>query len=108
MHQYHRIIPLTCAGRSSEVLLGAGREFCLWKVQLRISGAATVTIGAVVPGCCVVLWVRSLVLCQDLAGSWDAWHECGAVNARVQWSQWLSDSEEGVVAQTRQRMRGKQ
>ena len=56
--------------------------------------------------CCSM--VRSLVLCQDLAGSWDAWHECGAVNARVQWSQWLSDSEEGVVAQTRQRMRGKQ
>ena len=74
---YHQIIPLMCAGRSSEVLLGAGRGSCSWKVQLRISGAATVTIGSVVPGCCVILWVRSLVLCQDLAGSWYARHEHG-------------------------------
>ena len=28
------------------------------------------TIDSVIPGCCVVQWVRSLVLCQDLAGSW--------------------------------------
>jgi hypothetical protein len=52
---------------------------------VRFSGAATMTIGTVVPGCCVVWCLRSLVLCQDLAGSWYAQCECGAVDARVQW-----------------------
>ena len=32
--------------------------------------------------CCSM--VRSLVLCQDLAGSWYARRDCGAVDARVQ------------------------
>ena len=45
--------------------------------------------------------------CRDLAGSLDTQHECGAVGARVQWSQWFSGFlEEGIAAQTRQRMRG--
>ena len=69
---YHLTIPLTCEGRSSEVLLGAGRGSCSWKMQLRFSGAATMTIGTLVPGCCVVQGLWSLVLCQDLAGSWCA------------------------------------
>ena len=28
------------------------------------------------------------------------------MDARVQWSQWFGGSEEGVVAQTRQKLRG--
>ena len=82
---YHLTIPLMCCGKLSKVLLGAGRGSCSWKVQLRVSGIAMVIIGAVIPGCCVVQWVGSLVLCQDLAGSWYAQCECGAVDARVQW-----------------------
>ena len=57
-------------------------------MQVRFSGVATMTIGAVVPGCCVVQWVGSLVLCQDLAGSWFARRErdgCGCKGSVVQW-----------------------
>ena len=44
-------------------------------------------------------WNLMSPCCQDLAGSWYAWCEHGAVDARVQCSQWLRGSEEGVVAQ---------
>ena len=58
-----------CCGRLSEDLLGAGMGSCLWKMEVRTSGSAMVTIDAVVPGSCVVQGYRSLVLYQDLAGS---------------------------------------
>jgi hypothetical protein len=45
--------------------------------------------------------------CQDLAGSWDAWHE--PEYTVEQWGQWFKVfSEEGIAAQTRQRLRGKE
>ena len=78
MSGYHLMIPLTCVGRSSEDLLGATMGSCSWKMQVRISGVATMTMGAVFSGllCCSVK--MSLVLCQDLAGSWYAQRERGA------------------------------
>ena len=78
-----------CCGKSSKVLLGAGRGSCSWKVQLRVSGIATVIIGVVVPGCCDVQWVRSLVLCEDLAGSWYAWCEQGSCGCKGLMAQWF-------------------
>ena len=75
-------------------------------MQLRLSGAATMTIGVVVPGCCVVQWVRSLVLCQDLAGSWYAQRECGGYGCKGSVVQWFCGLEESIVAQERQKLRG--
>ena len=50
---------------------------CSWKIQVRRSGVATVTMGA------VFSMKRSLVLCQGLAGPWYARCERGTVGARV-------------------------
>ena len=49
------MIPLTCVGRLSEDLLGAMRGSWLWKIQLRTSGVAMVTMGTMFQG----------VLCHD-------------------------------------------
>ena len=75
---------------------------------MRLSGVATMTIGTLVLGCCVVRCVRSLVLCQDLAGSWYAWHELGGCGCKGSVVQWFYGSDEGIVAQVRQKLRGKQ
>ena len=75
-------------------------------MQLRFSGAATMTYwysGSRVL-CC--LWLRSLVLCQDLAGSWYARRECGDCGCKGSVVQWFCGSEESVVAQERQKLRG--
>ena len=50
----------------------------------------------------------SLVLCQDLAGPWYAQRQRGTVDARVQWFSGSCGSEEGIVAQVRQKLRGMQ
>ena len=73
---------------------------------MRFSGAATLTIGTVVPGCCVVQCIRSLVLCQDLAGSWYARCERGSCGCKGSVVQWFCGSEESIVAQERQKLRG--
>ena len=41
------MIPLTCTGRSSDDLLGATMGSCSWKMQVRRSSVATMTMGAV-------------------------------------------------------------
>ena len=41
------MIPLTWTGRSSDDLLGAMMGSCSWKVQVRTSGLATMTVVAV-------------------------------------------------------------
>ena len=63
------------------------------------------TIDARVPGCYVVLCMGSLVLCQDLAGSWYAQHEHGGCGCKGSVVQWFCGSEEGIVAQKRDRGR---
>ena len=50
-------------GRSSEDLLGATMEFCSWKIQVRRSGVATMTMGAVFRCKRVLSYVKVL---QDL------------------------------------------
>ena len=44
--------------------------------------------------------------CQDLAGSWYARHECGGCGCKGSVFQWFCGSEESVVAQERQKLRG--
>ena len=63
---------------------------------MRISGVTTMVMGAGFSGvlCCSVK--RSLVLCQDLAGSWYAQRERGSAKATVKWVQWFGDLDEGV------------
>ena len=48
------MIPLTCVGRSSEDLLGAMIGSWSWKMQVRISDVATMTMGAVFFGVTVL------------------------------------------------------
>ena len=62
----------------------------------------------VTPGCCVVQGLGSLVLCQDLAGSWYAQRERGDCGYKGSVIQWFGGLDEGVVAQVRQKLRGKQ
>ena len=53
-------MPLTCIGRSSEVLLGAMIGSCSWKVQVMRSIVATVTMGFRVSVRLVLSYVKAL------------------------------------------------
>ena len=50
--------------------------------------------------------ILSITQCQDLAGSWYAQRECGNCGCKGSVVQWFCGSEESVVAQMRQRLRG--
>ena len=56
--------------------------------------------------CTVTTTTSTKDKCQDLAGSWYAQHEHGGCGCKGSVFQWFRGSEESVVAQERQKLRG--